>query len=196
MTRGGTDKRIMDVRVRLTGDEWDRWQAFRAASGRKELGAWVRAVVNEITTGIPDHTRRPGDLDRVPEVNQAAAAQLAGIANNVNQLARWANTEQRALDAVALAGLVAEVEAAIDAVRGRRRRRTPAGTAPSDPGRAGTGGGGPVGVAAAGDAPSPAPPDAPASASSGRPEPAIPAPGDSVESRPGSRWRRVFGGTR
>jgi len=172
------------VRVRLTPAEYAVWDAVRARSGRREMGAWVRAVINEVTTGRPDHTRRPGDLDRVPELNQRVASQLAGVANNVNQLARWANTEQRAADVAALARLVAEVEAALDAVRGRRRRRTPAGTV-----------GAGAAVASGGRAVPPNPPGGPASASSGRIEPPAPAPsGDAAESRSGSRWRRLLGG--
>ena len=42
------NKRTRDVRVRLTDAEWKLWDAAREASGRKEMGAWARAIITEI----------------------------------------------------------------------------------------------------------------------------------------------------
>ena len=47
VTRGGPVKRTKDVRVRLTPDEHALWEAARERSGRKELGAWVRATITD-----------------------------------------------------------------------------------------------------------------------------------------------------
>ena len=135
LTRGGSVKRTRDVRVRLTPEEHALWDAARAQSGRKELGAWVRAAVNEMLTGNRE-PRRPGDLARtiVPPVNVDAWRQLVGIATNVNQLAHWCNSEQRAGDAATLRRLAAEVEAAAWAVRGVERPAGNAGLPPAQPG--------------------------------------------------------------
>ena len=129
MTRGdAADKRVRDVRVRLTEAEYAAWTAAREQSGRKELGAWVRAVVSEVLTGARS-PRRPGDLPfrRVPEVNIDVYRQLVAVASNVNQLARWCNTEQRAADARELHRLADELETLGWQVRGSRRPPVPAG---------------------------------------------------------------------
>ena len=129
MTRGdAANKRTRDVRVRLTEDEYALWEAAREKSGRKEMGAWVRAAVAEMLTGRRA-PRRPGDLGYrvVPEVNIEAYQQLVGIASNVNQLARWCHTERRAADAGELRRLAAELEAVSWAVRGSRRPPAPGG---------------------------------------------------------------------
>jgi hypothetical protein len=118
MSRGGPVRRTRDVRIRLTPAEHTRWRAARDQSGRRELGAWARAVIEEILTGRRQ-PRRPGDLPRivVPEANAAAARHLVGVANNVNQIARWCNTEKRAPDAEILARLVAEIRTAVVSLR-------------------------------------------------------------------------------
>lgn len=128
MTRGGPERRVRDVRVRLTEAEYAAWSAAREKSGRKELGAWVRAVVSEVLTGTRS-PRRPGDLPfrRVPEVNIDVYRQLVAVASNVNQLARWCNTEQRAADARELHRLADELETLAWQVRGSRRPPVPAG---------------------------------------------------------------------
>jgi hypothetical protein len=116
------------VRVRLTEAEHAAWTAAREKSGRRELGAWVRAVVSEVLTGTRA-PRRPGDLPfrRVPEVNVDVYRQLVAVASNVNQLARWCNTEQRAADARELHRLADELETLAWQVRGSRRPPVPAG---------------------------------------------------------------------
>jgi len=121
MTRGGPEKRVRDVRVRLTEAEYQRWSEARMKSGRRELGAWVRAVVEEVLTRRRAG-RRPGDLARmvIPEVNLDAAETLIGLANNINQLAKWANTERRAPEAERLRLVAARVEVLLHEVRGSR----------------------------------------------------------------------------
>ena len=51
MARGGPVKRTHTVSVRLTPDERAAWDELRTAAGRRELGAWVRDVVNDIVAG-------------------------------------------------------------------------------------------------------------------------------------------------
>lgn len=128
VSRGNTEsKRTRDVRVRLSDDEWAVWNAAREASGRKEMGAWLRAFVTHILTGTnPD--RRPGDLPRVmvPPVNRDAVQQLLRVGNNLNQLAHAANAEGRITDLGELRRVLVQVEDTLRQVRGQHARRVPA----------------------------------------------------------------------
>ncbi len=104
MVRGTPGRpRRRTISTRVSEEEWAAWDAAREASGRKEMGAWVRAVVDEVVGRHPPG-KRPGDVPRVPEVNAAAYEALTGAANNLNQLTRYAHQER---------GLVPELEAAV-----------------------------------------------------------------------------------
>lgn len=118
------NKRTRDVRVRLTPAEWQVWDAAREGSGRREMGAWLRALVTAVLTGT-NPGRRPGDLPRVsvPEVNRAAVDELRRIGNNLNQLAHVANAERRLGDVEELRRVLGEVEDALRLVRGQRPPR-------------------------------------------------------------------------
>ncbi|MGP3979336.1 hypothetical protein ACTWQF_36075 [Streptomyces sp. 8N114] len=73
--------------MRLNSDELERWQKARQGTERKELGAWVRAVVEESLNG---HPGLPGDVPRVPQVNETAYTQLVQAAENLRNLMRHA----------------------------------------------------------------------------------------------------------
>ncbi|MGW7469540.1 hypothetical protein ACWGJT_33955 [Streptomyces xantholiticus] len=98
MARGTPgSKREHTVSVRLNDDERKRWDAARAESGRRELGAWVRAVVEDVLDdqgdgGVPGRERRPAPLD---PVSQAAYDELVRIGNNLNQLVRYSHQDGR-----------------------------------------------------------------------------------------------------
>ncbi|MBO8189692.1 hypothetical protein [Streptomyces spirodelae] len=86
MVRGRADsKRTHCVSVRLNAEELARWQGARQKTERKELGAWVRAVVEESLNG---HPGVPGDVPRVPAVNDNAYAQLVQAAEDLRDLVR------------------------------------------------------------------------------------------------------------
>lgn len=123
MVRGGPVKRSHTVSVRLTPDELAAWRSRQGASGRRELGAWVRAVVNDAagvaTPGAGGRGRRAGDVPVVPEVNRDAYRQLAAAASNLNQLARVANATGRPAQAGELGGVVEELRQAAGAVMRR-----------------------------------------------------------------------------
>jgi hypothetical protein len=122
MTRGdASNPRKHDVRVRLNDAEYALWDAARVRSGRREMGAWVRAVVTEVLTG-QRAPARPGDLPRVvlPEANRDAVEQLRRVGNNLNQLAHRANADGHAPAVVELRRLLVEVEDALREVRGQR----------------------------------------------------------------------------
>ncbi|MFF2604188.1 plasmid mobilization relaxosome protein MobC [Streptomyces californicus] len=114
MVRGEPGRRRTHcVSVRVTPDELVAWHAARQETGRRELGAWVRAVVTEAMTG---RTGVPGDVPVVPLVNEAAYGQLVQAANNLNQLTRYAHQERELPAAIAAA--VEEIGRAALAVRG------------------------------------------------------------------------------
>ncbi len=94
MVRGGPIRRTRDVRVRLTPDEHAAWIAARDHTGRRELGAWVRAVINEILT-LPRGDRPGRPIPREQPLDVALYSELIRVANDIQQLARWASQERR-----------------------------------------------------------------------------------------------------
>jgi len=138
MARGGPVKRTHTVSVRLTPEERVAWDELRAAAGRRELGAWVRDVVNDVVAGhgapgaldaagqagrgtslvTPPVRAVPGGPRVVPEVNRDAYRQLVGVAGNLNQVARRLNAGGQLADGELSAVLVA-VRAAARGVQGR-----------------------------------------------------------------------------
>ena len=130
MTRGGPVKRTHTVSVRLTPDERAAWDRVRSAAARRELGAWVRDVVNDVVAGhgpagagagaASTSWRVPGGPRALPAADRDARRQLAGVANNLNQIARQLNAVGAGgvlVDEVAAA--LVEVAAAARAVRER-----------------------------------------------------------------------------
>jgi hypothetical protein len=117
VVRGGPVRRTRDVRVRLTPAEHAAWTAARERAGRRELGAWVRAAVNELLD-LPAGDR-PGRAGPAREqlLDAAAYAALVRTANNLNQLARWANTERRYPDQTRAAAVYRDVAAAVAEIR-------------------------------------------------------------------------------
>jgi len=114
MVRGRPDsKRTHCVSVRLNAEELARWQQARQKTERKELGAWVRAVVEESLNGRPGV---PGDVPRVPAINETAYAQLVQAAEDLRNLLHLAR-EQGDLPADADATLARLGNAALE-VRG------------------------------------------------------------------------------
>ena len=127
MARGGPVKRTHTVSVRLTPDERAAWDGLRVAAGRRELGAWVRDVVNDVAAGqepagAGGQSARgvPGGPRVVSEVNQDAYRQLVGVAANLNQVARRLNAGGE-LAAGELAAVLVVVREAARAVQGRGR---------------------------------------------------------------------------
>lgn len=84
------------VNVRVSPGEAARWSAAAAAAGLSRSD-WVRLRVAgpDEVTGRPAPRRRALGRGRAIPADPALIAQLARIGNNLNQLARWANTERR-----------------------------------------------------------------------------------------------------
>jgi hypothetical protein len=113
--------RTKDIHLRLSESEW------RAVAGRAEEGgvSVPRLLVELAILGPAGATER--NTMRTALIN--ARRQIAGVANNLNQLAHWANARQqlppgfdKALaDVVAMEAAVEELRLAIDkASRGQR----------------------------------------------------------------------------
>ncbi|MEU2134914.1 hypothetical protein [Streptomyces sp. NPDC018352] len=96
MARGTPgSKRTHTVSVRLSNAERERWDAARQESGRRELGAWVRAVVEDVLDdqgdgAAPGTERGPAPLD---PVTQATYDELCRIGANLNQLVRYTHQD-------------------------------------------------------------------------------------------------------
>ncbi|MEU5138087.1 hypothetical protein [Streptomyces californicus] len=113
--------------VRVSDVERERWEAARAESGRKEMGAWVRAVVEDVLADraegdVPGAEKGPAPL---PPITQAAYDELCRIGANLNQLVRYTHMDGRLHPAIEAA--LFEVGNAALAVRGIEPMR------PTDP---------------------------------------------------------------
>lgn len=119
MARGTPgSKRGHTVSVRLNDAERKRWDEARVGSGRRELGAWVRAVVEDRLADVgdgqaPGAERRPAPLD---PVTQAAYDELCRIGANLNQLVRYSHQDGALHPAIE--GALFEVGNAALALRG------------------------------------------------------------------------------
>jgi len=102
----------LDVRitVRVPEVEAARWREAAAGAG-VSVSDWLRARaaagqdVGPVATGRPTPRKRALGRARVVRADPVVVEQLARIGNNLNQLARWANTEHRPVDVAALYGV-------------------------------------------------------------------------------------------
>lgn len=105
MVRGTPGKRRdHTVSVRINDEEKARWDSHRGESGRREMGAWVRQIVEDVLEERgdgppPGGERRPAPL---APVSEAAYEELRRIGANLNQLTRYTHqdgTVHQALEA-------------------------------------------------------------------------------------------------
>ena len=122
-------KKTKRLSVRLEVEEWDFLQRQSEESGMVMSGfvrAWVRA---QMGVGAVKENKKEAwgknkkkYREKNKEEYREIAAQIAKVGNNVNQLARWANTFKSAADAVqvvrGLAGVVDKLERIRAMVRG------------------------------------------------------------------------------
>jgi adenosyl cobinamide kinase/adenosyl cobinamide phosphate guanylyltransferase len=119
-------QKLKRLSVRLGVEEWDFLQREAEESGvvlSDFVRAWVRdrmGVENkkEYRKKKPRKKYREKNTEEYREI----AAQIAKVGNNVNQLARWANTFKSAADTArvvrVLAGVIDKMETIIAMVRG------------------------------------------------------------------------------
>ena len=92
-----------------------------------ELGEW-RGKARAAGVSLSELLRRTMARTRTWTVAAAAVErertrELARIGNNLNQLARWANTHKGGAEAVAVVAHLSAIERALDAVSGVHRKR-------------------------------------------------------------------------
>ena len=113
----------LDVRVTVRVPEVEavRWREAAAGAG-VSVSDWLRTRaaagqdVGPVATGRPTPRKRALGRARVVRADPVVVEQLARIGNNLNQLARWANTEHRAVDVAALYGVGRQLAGLRDAV--------------------------------------------------------------------------------
>ena len=107
-------RRPVLVAVRLTPDESADWRAKAKAAGVPLSALIRRAMARTRTWTAP-----------AAEVERERTRQVARIGNNLNQVARWANTHKAAAEAVEVIAHLIAVERAVAALK-------PAGNPDSD----------------------------------------------------------------
>lgn len=96
----------VEIRVRCTAEDRTRWHRLAAECGLS-LSALMRRALGQV---------RPWSPGRV-DLERERIRELARIGNNLNQLARWANTHKGGLDAVRVLSRLSEVAVAVEALR-------------------------------------------------------------------------------
>ena len=92
----------MWVKIRASEAERAEWHA-KARSAGLTLADLVRRSVGRVRTWTVAHA----------EVERERARELARLGNNLNQIARWANTHKGAIEAVEVIGHLIAIERAL-----------------------------------------------------------------------------------
>ena len=93
------------VAVRLTPDESADWRAKAKAAGVPLSALIRRAMAHTRTWTAP-----------AAEVERERTRQVSRIGNNLNQIARWANTHKGAAEAVEIVARLVAIERALRAL--------------------------------------------------------------------------------
>ena len=97
--------RAVWVKVRASGAERAEWHAKARAAGLT-LSDLVRRSVGRTRTWTVAHA----------EVERERTRQVARVGNNLNQIARWANTHRGAIEAVEVIGHLVAIRRALAAL--------------------------------------------------------------------------------
>ena len=98
-------RRPVIVAVRLTPDESADWRTKAAAAGAPLSALIRRAMARTRTWTVP-----------AAEVERERTRQVSRIGNNLNQIARWANTHKGAAEAVEVIARLVAIERALSAL--------------------------------------------------------------------------------
>lgn len=114
--------RLNIVKVRLSGSEL---AALKARKTRPHLARWMR----EFCLGAEPVPQSEPDRPKVepPPVDPALLRQLAGIGNNVNQIARVVNRKGKPIDRAQIVARLAAIEHELVALRRAHSPREPEG---------------------------------------------------------------------
>ncbi len=94
--------RAVWVKVRASEEERAEWHA-KAHSAGLTLSDLVRRSIGRIRTWTVAHA----------EVERERTRELARLGNNLNQIARWANTHKEAIEAVEVIGHLIAIDRAL-----------------------------------------------------------------------------------
>ena len=106
-----TDRRSATVTARVSAAELADWRAKAAAAG-VPLSALVREAMARTRTWTAP----------AAEVERERTKQVARIGNNLNQIARWANTHKAAIEAVEVIAHLIAIERALRALAPARSK--------------------------------------------------------------------------
>ena len=118
-------QRTVTIKVRVTGAEQAGWQT-KAASTGVSLSELVRSAMNRVKTWTPVNV----------EIERERNRELAKIGNNLNQIARWANTYKSAADAIEIVSHLRSIEQILDSSFSYRPNAGDAGENGASPSRA------------------------------------------------------------
>lgn len=111
-----TTKRSKMLTMWVTEDEHQR---LLARCDGKQLAAWMRQLCLD---------ERPSRRHRLPTIDPALLRQLAGMGNNLNQIARKVNGGQfTAAERVQIVAALMSIDAGIERLRHQVREKVPAG---------------------------------------------------------------------
>lgn len=97
------EQRTAIIKIRLTGAEQAAWQAKAEAAGLS-VSELIRRAVARVKTWTAANA----------EVERQRNRELAKIGNNLNQIARWANTHKTAADAIEVVSHLRSIEQLLD----------------------------------------------------------------------------------
>ncbi|MXX36024.1 MAG: MobC family plasmid mobilization relaxosome protein [Gemmatimonadetes bacterium] len=109
-------RRPILVAVRLTPDESSDWRAKAKAAGVPLSALIRRAMARTRTWTVP-----------AAEVERERTRQVSRIGNNLNQIARWANTHKGAVEAVEVIGHLIAIKRGVASLTLTERTDTDAG---------------------------------------------------------------------
>ena len=98
------------VQARVSPEEYAAWTAKAAAAGVSSSALLREAMTR---TGVWTPTSDDVERKRAREVERERTREIARLGNNLNQIARWANRHQSALDAVEVIVHLAAIERAL-----------------------------------------------------------------------------------
>lgn len=101
------------ARIEIRASESDRQHWSEKA---KAAGLTLSGLIRQALSNAPMPRRRRRRRKRA-EVDPALLRELARIGNNLNQLARWANRDKKAVEARAVIARLIEIDREIDAIR-------------------------------------------------------------------------------
>lgn len=96
-------QRTAIIKVRVTGAEQAGWQTKAEAAG-VSVSELVRSAMTRVKTWTIANT----------EIERERNRELAKIGNNMNQIARWANTYKSAADAIEIVSHLRSIEQKMD----------------------------------------------------------------------------------